>query len=123
MELKPLQFIDEAIEALFGTPPMLEKKPGCPDGFVWRGQAYRVAEMLSEWHDYRRRGRMANNMQPQHAAVAEHRGSWGVGRDFYRVRAEGGRIFELYYDRAPKDAGHRKGAWFLFQELAEGVVK
>ena len=57
------------------------------------------------------------------AAGGEGRGSWGGGRDFCRVRAEGGRIFELYYARAPKDAGHRKGAWFLFQELVEGVVK
>lgn len=86
MELKPLQFIDETVEARFDAPPMLEKKPGCPDGFMWCGQAYRVAEMLSEWHDYRRRGRMANNMQPQHAAVAV------VGRGPRLLpRARGGR--------------------------------
>jgi hypothetical protein len=64
---------------------------------------------------------MARNMQPQHAAVAEKRGSWGVGRDYYRVRTRKGRVFELYFDRAPKDVDRRKGAWFLYRELgAEG---
>jgi hypothetical protein len=67
---------------------MLEKKPGCPDRFVWRGEAYCVIEVLSEWHDYGRRGRMARNMRPEHAATASRRGSWGVGRDYYRVRTD-----------------------------------
>jgi len=62
---------------------------------------------------------MSRNMRPEHAATAERRGSWGVGQDYYRVRTEDGRIFDLYYDRAPKDAGRRKGAWFLEKELAE----
>lgn len=115
--LTPLRFIGEPIEVSFDRPPALEKKPGCPDGFTWRGAAFRIIEKLSEWHDYARRGRMARNMKPEHLVVAAHRGSWGVGRDYFQVRTEGGRIFELYYDRAPKDAGRRKGAWFLVQEL------
>ncbi|MBI4770764.1 MAG: hypothetical protein HY784_10250 [Chloroflexi bacterium] len=110
------RFIGEPIEALFDRPPALEKKPGCPDGFIWRGEIYRVAEMLAEWHDYRRRGRMARNMQPQHTAVAEHRGSWGVGRDYYRVRTAGDQVFDLYFDRAPQDADRRKGGWFLVHQ-------
>lgn len=110
-------FIDQPITALFDSPPALEKKPGCPNGFVWNGESFRVTEKLREWHDYRRRGRMASNMQPQHAAVAAHRGSWGVGRDHFRVRTEGGRIFDLYYDRAPKGTDQRKGGWTLFREL------
>jgi hypothetical protein len=61
---------------------------------------------------------MTSNMRPEHAAVAERRGSWGVGRDYYRVLTDSGRIFDIYYDRAPKDAGRRKGAWFLYRELA-----
>ncbi len=62
---------------------------------------------------------MAKNMRPEHARTAERRGSWGVGRDYYRVRTETGRLFDLYYDRAPKDARRRKGAWYLFRELIE----
>jgi hypothetical protein len=75
-----------------------------------------MAEMLAEWHDYRRRGRMANNMQPAHARVAEGRGSLNVGRYYFRVRVDGGRIFELYYDRATNFIGDRKGHWFLLGE-------
>lgn len=117
MEVKPLRFIDERIEVQFNQPPVLEKSPPCPDVFTWRGQAYAVAELLNEWRDYGRRGRMAGNMQPEHAMRAAERGSWGVGRFFYRVRTADGLIFDLYYDRAPKGARDRKGAWFLFREM------
>jgi hypothetical protein len=117
MEPKPIRFIMEAIKVDFDQPPLLEKKPEAPDRFTWNDEEYQVAEVLNEWVDFRRRGRMARNMQPQHAAAAERRGSWGVGLFYFRVQTDSGKIFDLYYDRAPKDAGHRKGAWFLFQEL------
>ena len=117
MEIKPLRFIGEPIQVQFDKPPTLEKKPGCPDRFVWHGETYQIVEKLSEWHDYSRRGRMAVNMRPEHAAVASRRGSWGVGRFHYRVRTDTGRVFDLYYDRAPKSADDRKGAWFLYREM------
>lgn len=117
--VQPLRFIGEAIQVEFDRPPALEKKPGCPDRFVWRGETYRVVEKLNEWHDYSRRGHMARNMRPEHAATAERRGSWGVGRDYFRVRTDTGGIFDLYYDRAPKTASDRKGSWFLFREMSE----
>ena len=120
MESIPLRFIDAEIEIVFDTPPVREKTPPCPDGFNWQGHAYRVTEKLAEWFDFTRRGRMARNMQPAHAAVAAGRGSLGVGRFFFRVRTETGQVFDLYYDRAPKDAGHRKGAWYLYREMAAG---
>jgi hypothetical protein len=119
MGARPLQFIAEPIEVQFEKAPSLEKVPHCPDRFVWRGQIYRVAEKLSEWHDYRRRGRMARNMSPRHLATASRRGSWGVGRDYFRVRTEGGRVFDLYYDRAPRGIDERKGQWFLYRELEQ----
>ena len=113
----PPRFIGEPIEVQFDRAPTFTKKPGCPDRFVWNGETYRVIETLSEWKDYERRGRMARNMSPVHAAVAARRGSWGVGRFYFRVRVETGQVFELYYDRAPKNAEDRKGAWHLFQEM------
>jgi hypothetical protein len=117
MSYVPKRFIGEPITAHFDEPPLLEKKPGCPQAFTWQEQHYRISALLNEWHDYRRKGRSARNMQPQHAAVAQGRGSWGVGRDYYRVQAENGQIFEIYYDRAPKGVDERKGAWFLHREL------
>ena len=121
MDYKPIHFIGEPVEVYFNQPPALEKKPGCPDAFTWHGVRYEVVELLSEWHDYQRRGRYARNMQDQHAAVASHRGSWGVGQDYFRVQTDRGQIFDLYYDRAPKGSDQRKGAWFLDKEL-ESVV-
>ncbi len=111
-----IHFYDEPIEPIFDEPPMYEKSPDCPDGFVWRDQVYRVTEMLAEWHDYRRRGRMADNMQPAHARVAEQRGSLGVGRFYFKVRVETGQVFELYYDRTITSTDDKKGHWFLLGE-------
>jgi len=119
MQMKPLRFINEAVEVFFEQAPMLEKKPGPPSGFVWHGEKFVIVEILSEWHDYQRRGRMARNMQPQHSSAAERRGSWGVGQDYYRVRTQDERLFDIYYDRAPKDVDRRKGAWFLDREMSE----
>jgi hypothetical protein len=126
MALRPLHFIGEVVAVQFDEPPAFEKAPPCPSGFVWRGVPYRVRALLAEWRDYRRRGRMARNMRPEHAARAAQQGSWGVGRFYFRVRAfnpetaaTAGQIFELYYDRAPQDVDHRTGSWFLVSELTE----
>jgi hypothetical protein len=119
MAYKPLHFIGEPVTVHFLRPPALENIPGPPDSFDWRGQRYEVRELLSEWHDYRRRGRMAGNMRPEHAETAARRGSWGVGQDYFRVRTGDGRVFDLYYDRAPQSVDQRKGGWFLDKELTE----
>ena len=111
-----MRFIDELIEVQFDSPPLLEKSPPCPQGFIWQSQLFRIVELLAEWKDFRRRGRMGRNMIPPHLSRAERIGSWGVGRFFFRVRTDGGRIFEIYFDRAPADAGDRKGSWVLFGE-------
>jgi hypothetical protein len=116
-ELKPIRFVQEPIEPQFDQPPLLEKKPGCPDGFLWRNEQFRIIRMISEWHDYQRRGRMSRNMRPEHASRASSRGSWGVGQDYYRVETDRGQIFDIYYDRAPAGVDHRKGGWFLEKEL------
>lgn len=118
MALIPIRFIGTPLVPIFDRPPALEKTPDCPDGFTWEGETYRVTELLSTWVDNNRRGRMARNMQPQHAALAVKRGSWGVGRFYFQVRVDSGQIFEFYYDRAPKDVDARKGSWILVCEMA-----
>ncbi len=119
MSLQPRHFYGEPIEPIYQELPTYEKKPDCPDGFIWRGGQYRVSELLNEWADFERRGRMARNMQPQHARVAANRGSLGVGRFYFRVRTDTGQVFEIYYDRAIKDSDHRKGSWVLVGEYEE----
>ena len=116
-EPAPLHFIDEPITVDFDRPPALEKTPPCPRSFICRDRSYRIVEMLAEWSDFTRRGKMARNMRPSHAAAASTRGSWGVGRFFFRVRTDTGQIFDLYYDRSPKDSAHRKGGWVLYREM------
>jgi hypothetical protein len=117
MACVPLRFIGEQISVEFDQAPALDKRPGCPDRFVWQGQTFEITEKLSEWHDYRRRGRMAHNMRDSHLRSAARQGSWGVGRDYHRVRTHTGRIFDLYYDRAPDGTDQRKGTWFLYREM------
>jgi hypothetical protein len=126
-DLIPLHFLDQPIEPLFDTPPAREKTPDCPNGFIWEGRTYRVTEMLSAWSDFKRRGRMAQNMRPEHAAVAASRGSLNVGRFYFRVRvlsssstAGQSQIFDIYYDRAMKNVDERKGQWLVYREMGEG---
>jgi hypothetical protein len=116
-DLQSIHFYDELIEVIFDTLPAREKTPGCPNGFIWEEQTYRVVETLSEWSDFTRRGKYARNMRPAHAAVASTRGSLNVGRFYFRVKVDTGQIFDLYYDRAMKGVDERKGQWFLYREL------
>ncbi len=120
MDIVPLHFIDEPIEVEFERPLVVEKNPACPARFRWRGTLYGVVKLLAEWHNYHRRGHVALNMRPEHLATASERGSWGVGRAYFRVRADTGQVFDLYYDRAPGGAGGRKGSWFLYREMTGG---
>ena len=98
-------------------PPLLEKTPTCPDRVIWHGETPQVIQKLVEWRNYRRRSRMGKNMRPAHLHWAQQRGSWGVGRFYFRVCVVDGRILELYYDRAAQGSDRRKGSWFLIQEL------
>ena len=116
---KSIHFLDHPIEVLFDTPPVREKTPDCPNGFMWEDKTYRILEMLSSWSDFKRRGKMARNMRPEHAAVAANRGSLNVGRFYFRVRVDTNQIFDIYYDRAMKNVDERKGQWFIYRELEE----
>jgi hypothetical protein len=112
-----LHFIGEEIEIHFDVPPVRQKTPPCPESFTWQKRTYHVIEKISEWHDFTRRGRMARNMRPAHAAVAAERGSLGVSRFYFRVRTDTGQVFDLYYDREIKDVDDRLGHWFLYREM------
>lgn len=119
MDTPTTRFLSEPITVEFDVEPALQKKQGCPDRFVWRETTYAVVELLSEWFDPTRRGRFENNMRPEHLKTAQRRGSWGVGRAWYRVRTDGDRVFEIYYDRAPKGQDDRKGSWIVYREFVD----
>jgi len=117
------RFIDTAINVFYNNPSLLEKKPDCPDAFEWDGKRLEIREMVMEWVDYTRRGRMARNMSDAHSKVASSKGSWGVGRFYFRVKTDNERVFDIYYDRAPKGLEERKGHWVLFREFLPGESK
>ena len=110
-------FLDRPIEVSFVSPPVREKLPHCPDSFVRDGEGYAIEETLSEWTDFNRRGRSERNMSPPHAEAAASRGSLNVGRFYFRVRVDGGRVFDIYYDRAMRNLDDRKGQWYVYREL------
>jgi hypothetical protein len=113
MKTLPSQFYDEPIEVAFDEDPVYAKRPECPNAFHWRDEEFRIVEVLSEEQNFERHGKSARNMVPGHAATASRVGSWGVGRYFFCVIVENGRIFDIYFDRAPQGAGDRKGHWFI----------
>lgn len=112
-----LQFIDELIEVTFKKPPQFSKTPGPPDTFTWQGTQYQIDSLISTWADFSRSGRMARNMRPSNARKTIGRGSWGVGRFYFRVRVKGGQYYDLYYDRAPRAAGEGEGQWILLRRI------
>lgn len=115
--MPPTRFVAEPITVEFDKPPLFAKLPPCPDRFVWRDESFAIVANLQEWRDYGRRGRMASNMRPENLKKAAKRGSWGVGRYYFRVQVADGRLFDIYYDRAPKGQEQRLGSWFLYREI------
>ncbi len=117
------RFIGAPTQVAYDRSPALEKRPGPPDSFTWEGRTLRVVAVLQEWHDYRQRGKTkafyVKERGSYRAKAAERRGSWGVGRDYYRVRTDTGEVFDIYYDRSSRGPGGRKGSWFLFQQVLE----
>jgi len=108
------QFISEEIEVIFDKEFILEKKPPCPIFFRWRGETFSVHELVSSWFDYKRKGKKARNMRRTHLERARKKGSWGVGRIYFEVKDEFGKIFVFYYDRSPNNVFDSKGKWILF---------
>lgn len=113
---KPV-YIGEIISVGFDEPLLFSKKPDCPSDFSWRGKTFRVAEALSEWQDFSRKGKFSRNMQDAHLERANIKGSLGVGRFYFRVRTDESRVFDIYYDRSIKNTFDTGGCWVLFQEL------
>jgi hypothetical protein len=70
----------------------VERDAGMPAAFEWRGTRYEVADVIGKW---RIEGRW-----------------WADGRDreYWRVEARGGAVWDLYFDRQ-KDIWHMERLW------------
>jgi hypothetical protein len=118
-----MEFFSDEIQVRFEREPTLEKKPGVPSAFIWRGREYVIVELIREWHDYRTRGKSKALYKRERGSYwvkkSQRQGSWGVGRDYYRVGTDSGEVFDIYYDRAPKGRV-AKGQWILYRRLSKG---
>ena len=117
MDEPQMRFIGEQITVEYDDPPLFPKKPSCPQRFMHGEAQLEIIEVVQEWRNYERRGRMRFNMRPANLKKAAKRGSWGVGRFFFRVRVGDGRLFDIYYDRAPAGQEQRHGSWHLYREI------
>lgn len=114
-----MHFIGQEISVELPDLIVLEKKPPAPLAFNWNSERHVVVEMLAEWHRYGKpEVGPPGSRPPYYQRSARLQGSWGVGRTYYRVRTGNRRLFDLYYDRAPKGQ-ERSGTWVLWRELAE----
>jgi hypothetical protein len=70
----------------------VERDTGMPSAFEWRGRRYEVADVIGRW---RIEGRW-----------------WSDGRDreYWRVEARGGAVWDLYFDRG-RDRWHMERLW------------
>ena len=103
------KYIGEQIQVVLPDGDFLEKNPKCPLSFTWQDKTHQIKSLLSSWTDFSRKGDMARNMREEHLQRSKAKGSWGVGRFYFKVEVEGGSIYTLYYDRAPGKAADRKG--------------
>ena len=70
----------------------VERDGGLPSAFEWRGARYEVRDVIGRW---RIEGRW-----------------WADGRDreYWRVEARGGAVWDLYFDRQ-RDVWHMERLW------------
>lgn len=108
------KFIDEEIKVVYEKEFFLSKKPSCPDFILWRETRFYIDELISSWFDFSRKGNKSRNMREEHLQQAKEKGSWGVGRYYFKFREKSGQIFTIYYDRSPKNVDDKKGKWILF---------
>lgn len=115
-------YIGETIVPIFKVPLPREKTPTCPDGFAWGEEELIIERSIQEWVDFGRRGKYEKNMSEPHLEAALVKGSFGVGRFFFQVVVSDGRVFEIYFDRAPTKKS-KTGSWILYKQLDEPEEK
>ena len=97
----PEQFISEPIEPVVGTvqaAAMTRGEPGLPGAFVWRGEEYRVSEVLEKW-------KQADARDCNEKYTRKH---------WYRVRTDADEVLTLYFLRKASSAKRPKARWFLY---------
>jgi len=76
----------------FDEEVLVERDAGMPAAFEWRGRRYEVADVIGKWRI---------------------EGQWwsdGRDREYWRVEARGGAVWDLYFDRQ-RDRWHMERLW------------
>jgi hypothetical protein len=98
------RFISEPIEPdrdTFDTDRAARGEPGLPRKFTWRGEEYRIVEVLTTW---KTTGPCSSGSPEKY-----------VRKHWHRVRTENGDTMTLYCSRQPsRRAGKIKGGWVLY---------
>ena len=74
-----------------------------PVAFRWRGHDYHVAAILASWFDWG----FSQGAKQKDWRTRRH-------RNYFRVRADSGEVFEIYLDRGTTSG---VGEWYLYQML------
>jgi len=76
-----------------------------PSAFVWHGQGYAINKIIHSWPDSR------------YAKSTPNKRDWRLRhhRNYFVVRTDGGRVFNIYHDRGVKKESPR--VWILSEEL------
>lgn len=93
------EFIGESIDVA------TRGEPREPVSFVWRDETHVISEILHAWSDW------GFNPATKHRNWRSRR-----HRNYYRIRTEGGPVYEMYLDRGIKPG---REAWILYQQLEE----
>ncbi|HEX2425103.1 MAG TPA: DUF6504 family protein [Actinomycetota bacterium] len=88
----PSRRTDGRMTKRFDEEVLVERDAGMPAVFEWRGKRYQVVDVIGKW---RIEGRW-----------------WTDGRDreYWRVEARGGAVWDLYFDRQ-QDRWHMERLW------------
>ncbi len=104
------EFISEPIDP-DGPPPTGRGpaigEPHLPGAFVWRGQSYRVGELIASWKQSSREGGRAG-------------GEAYLRRHVYKLLMDDGATWTLYFTRQAPSSGRRSARWFLYTRESEG---
>ena len=93
-----MEFHSEQIEVVRGG------KSKEPTSFIWKRKDYKIKEILESWADW---GFPPGSPKKKSWRLRHH-------RNYYKIKTEDGKIFEIYFDRKTKK---EEGEWVLYRKI------
>lgn len=102
------QFVGEPImpdAATYDPSRMAAGEPGLPAQFSWRGETFRVVQVLKTWR--------------QTGACRHGSPEFYVRKHWYEVLTDSGATMTLYFDRQSRSRSDRRKRWWLYSMSEE----